>query len=106
MPDLVIPTLTDSETLHYRQRTRLDDQDWFLTFLWNERCAVWTLTIDALDGSRVLTGQRIVVGLPLLGRAIGGPSGNLVALSETSDLSPPGLTELGARVRLWFLNDG
>lgn len=98
-----IPTLTDG-TPCYRQRTRLDGQDWVLDFVWNGRRGAWGLGILDLAGVQVLTGQAVVCGLPLLGRAVGGPPGQLWAVSSDGTLEAPGLTELGGRVSLWYVS--
>lgn len=98
-----IPTLTDG-TPCYRQRTRLDEQDWILDFVWNGRRGTWQLGILDLAGAQVLTGQAIVCGLPLLRRAVGGPPGQLWAVSADGTLEGPGLTELGGRVTLLYIS--
>lgn len=97
-----IDTLTDGTTA-YDQRTELDGEEWLLTFRWNGRLDRWFLSIDALDGTPVLTGAGIGLRLPLNRRAVGGPPGVFFALSETAQDDPPGLLELGARVKLYYL---
>jgi hypothetical protein len=102
MSELVLPTLTDG-TQRYDFRVRLDEVDYLFDFLWNKRRACWVFSITGLDGARILTGQTVVVGLPLLRRAIGGPPGQLIAFSSPIDnYDLPGLTELGGRVRISY----
>lgn len=103
---LTIPTLTDGATTVYDQRVRLDGTDYLFDFRWNQRRAVWVFSITGLDGARILTGQTIVCGVPLLGRAVGGPPGRLLALAVSpTDFEAPGLTELGGRVSLIYLTE-
>lgn len=100
---LQVPTLTDGSPA-YRQRTRLDGQEWTLDFVFNAREGRWALSIIDLDGNSVVTGQPIVCGLNLLTRAIAGPPGLLIAIAEDEGLEAPGLTELGGRVTLWYVD--
>lgn len=96
-----IPTLTDGTTA-YRQRVRLDGEDWIFDLLWNGRTESWSLAILSVDGAEVLRGQGVVCNLPLLQRAIEGPPGQLWAASSDGGVEGPGLTELGGRVSLWY----
>jgi hypothetical protein len=96
-----IPTLTDG-TPAYRQRTRLEGEDWLLDFVFNSREGIWFLSILDLEGTTVLRGQPIMCGLPLLQRCVGGPPGVMWAVSADGTQEPAGLTELGGRVRLWY----
>jgi hypothetical protein len=43
------------------------------------------------------------VGIPLNRRAVGGPPGLLIAISETDEIASPTLQELGERVKLCYL---
>lgn len=104
-----IPTQLDG-TVAYRQRTRLGEgseaQDWVMDFLWNARTETWFMSILDLESTPVLTGQAVVCGLNLLARAVGGPGGQIFALSSDGGLEPPGLRELGDRVLLFYSDDG
>lgn len=97
-----INTLTDGLTA-YDQRTELDGVEYLFTFRWNARRERWTFSIDGLDGTPILTGQTISLWVPLNRRAVGGPPGVLMAIPEDDSTDPPGLLELGARVRLYYL---
>ena len=61
------------------------------------------MSIQALDGTFVLTGQTIHLRIPLNRRAVGGPPGLLIALPETGVVDPPGLHDLGAGVKLYYV---
>jgi hypothetical protein len=99
---LVLPTLTTGEDA-YDQRTQLDGVEYLFSFRYNLRRELWTFSIDALDGRPILTGQTVHVGIPLNRRAVRGPPGLFLAISETDDLASPTLHELGARVKLVYL---
>lgn len=99
---LVLPTLTDG-TEAYDQRTQLEGVEYLFSFRYNLRRELWTFSIAALDGRAILTGQTVHVGVPLNRRAVRGPPGVFVAVSETNDLVPPMLHELGARVKLCYV---
>lgn len=98
----VIPTLTDG-TEAYDQRTQLDGVEYLLQFRYNLRRELWTFSIVGLDGTPILMGQTVHVGIILNRRAVGGPPGVLVAISETDDISSPGFEELGLRIKLCYL---
>ncbi len=99
---LVIPTLTDG-TEAYDQRTQLEGVEYLFQFRYNFRRELWTFSILALDGTDILTGQTVHVGIPLNRRAVGGPPGLFLAISETDDLESPTFHELGLRVKLCYL---
>lgn len=102
MAILEIPTLTDG-TQSYLQRTELDGDDYLMSFLYNLRRNRWTMSLQSLDGTYVLTGQTIHLNIPLNRRAVGGPPGVLIALPEAGVTEPPGLHDLGAGVKLYYL---
>jgi hypothetical protein len=98
----IIPTLRDGAEA-YDQRTQLEGIEYLLAFRYNLRRELWTFSIQALDGRSILTGQTVHVGIPLNRRAVQGPPGVFIAVPETDDLTPPGLHELGERVKLCYL---
>jgi hypothetical protein len=100
---LVIPTLTDG-TEAYDQRTQLEGVEYLFQFRYNFRRELWTFSLQALDGTDILTGQTVHVGIPLNRRAVGGPPGLFIAVSETDDIESPTFDELGARVKLVYLS--
>ncbi len=103
MATLVLDTLTDG-TEAYDQRTELDGIEWIFTFKWNGRRQRWSFSINALDGTAVLTGQTVSLNIPLNRRQVAGPPGILCAVSEVADdFEPPGLTDLGARIKLLYI---
>lgn len=99
---LIIPTLTDG-TEAYDQRTQLEGVEYLFAMRYNLRRELWTFSIQALDGTPILTGQTVHVGIILNRRAVGGPPGIFMAISETDNIDSPQLQELGARVKLCYL---
>lgn len=101
---LVIPTLSGGEAVEaYDQRTQLEGVEYLLSFRYNLRRELWTFSIQALDGTPILTGQTVHVGVTLNRRAVRGPPGVLLAISETDDIASPMFHELGERVKLCYL---
>lgn len=98
---ILIDTLTDGTTA-YDQRVELDGEEWLISFRWNSRIDRWFFSIDGLDGVPRLTGAAVSLNVPLSRRAVNGPLGEFIALSESGD-DPPGLLDLGARVKLYYL---
>lgn len=99
---LFIDTLTDG-TVAYDQRVELDGAEYLMSLQWNSRRDKWALSLNALDGTDILTGQNVCLRIPLTRRAVGGPPGALVAVpSQAEDTEPPGLFDLGTRVRLVY----
>jgi len=99
---LIIPTVRDG-TEAYDQRTQLEGIEYLFAFRYNLRRELWTFSIQALDGRAILTGQTVHVGIPLNRRAVQGPPGVLIAVSETDDVTSPTIHELGERVKLCYL---
>lgn len=100
----IIPTLSGADAVEaYDQRTSLEGVEYLWAFRYNLRRELWSFSITALDGTPILTGQSVYVGLVLNRRAVGGPPGILMAISETDDIDPPGFAELGERVKLVYL---
>ena len=101
---LIIPTLFAENSVEaYDQRTQLEGVEYLFAFRYNLRRELWSFSIQALDGTPILTGQSVQVGIILNRRAVGGPPGMFMAISETDDIDPPLFHELGARVKLCYL---
>lgn len=102
MAFLEIPSLTDG-TQSYTQRSEFDGEDYLVSFLYSLRRDRWVMSLQALDGTYVLTGQTVHLYVPLNRRAVGGPPGVLIALPEVGVVDPPGLHDLGAGVKLYYI---
>lgn len=99
---ILIDTLTDG-TLAYEQRTELDGTDYVLAFQWDSRRERWLMSIRSIDTEDLLTGQVVSPYIPLNRRAVGGPPGEFRAIPTDGTYEPVGLTDLGARVQLWYV---
>jgi len=103
---LILPTLSGADAVEaYDQRSQLEGVEYLFQFRYNLRRELWSFSLVALDGTPILTGQTVHVGIPLNRRAVGGPPGLLLAISETDDLASPTLYELGGRVKLCYLTE-
>lgn len=102
MATLEIPTRTDVP--HYSIEVELEQRSYLLEFLWNDRAQAWFMDIADVNGTRLLSGRRIVVDLPLLARyrdpAL--PAGELCAVDTTGLGLDPELADLGTRVKLLY----
>lgn len=92
---------TDPTALFWSQTTTLEGVPYLLTFRYNSRESVYYLQIQSADASVTYAqGIKIVPNYFLL-RGIGPlPPGELIAMSTSSDLSPPQLGELGNGLRV------
>lgn len=96
------------------QRTALDGVDYALRFTHNSRSDSWSLDVDAIGGSGrdtvpIVTGMRLFIGNDLLRYATRSgltPRGLLFALSNDGSRRAPTASELGTRVRLYYLSEG
>lgn len=100
-----IDTLSDGSEYDYYQTTVLDGVATRFRFLYNVRRGVWTVSLYLEEGTVLILGQTVVVGVDLLHRCIqeGRPPGALFAASYTANNETPGLLDLGARVRLFYV---
>lgn len=109
MAILTIPTTSD--TPFFSQVSQLEGVDYVFVFVYNQRENCYYLSLETVAGDEIVKGLKLVCNVPLLLKTIQGnlalPPGQLfVASSETSDDSPPGLNELGARCELiYFTSD-
>lgn len=101
MAVLTIPTTPGVP--FYSQKTRLDGLDYILGFRYSQREDRWYLNISDSEEVPILTGIKLVSNWPLLQAYRYNtrvPPGELMAISLTTDASPPGLNELGETLRV------
>lgn len=98
-------------------KTRLDGRDYVLRLLWNGREGRWYLTVSDVSGAVLVSSVKVVCNTDLLGASAERPyrrwsedlpPGELWAIDQTADGSPPGIDELGEgkRVELTYFPEG
>lgn len=104
MSALVIPTRSDG-TPHYSFSCELDGAMYGFEFRWNERAKSWFASLSDADGAPILSGQRVRAGAALFHLAVSTrkPPGFFAVVDTTGQGRHPGLTDLGARVVLYYL---
>jgi hypothetical protein len=91
----------------YTMKAQLDGAQYNFAFKWNHRTSTWSFNLDQADGTPIVHGLRIMVGVPLLVRYHYNdacPPGEIICNSNTADDSPPGLHDLanGGRCKLVY----
>lgn len=90
---------------HYRFRTTLGGADYGFTLRWNARDDYWYVSLTTAAGEPILSGSRVVLGMPLLRKVVSPlrPPGELVAIDTSSRGLLPGPDDFGARVLLLYV---
>lgn len=102
MSEVVIPLPTTEEPA-ITQTVSLDGQSYVLGFDWNSRTDRWTFSMSSEDGTVIINGAALVLGIDLL-RTVPGtfdyvPAGQLIAGGPDD----PTLETIGA-VRLFYIS--
>lgn len=100
----IIPT--SQEESNYKQITGLDGRDYELELRWNQRAGRWYLKISTAADGVIQGPTKIVADWPLVypGKSLPLPPGALLAVDTTGEGRDPGLTELGGRVVLVYMD--
>lgn len=88
------------------QTLQMDGAFFGLSTRWNSRAQSWYIDLSDADGNVLVGGVRLVTGVPLLNRfgARGNfPAGALVAVDTSGEGLPASYTDLGTRVRLFYI---
>jgi hypothetical protein len=101
---LEIPTTPGDPA--YTQRTTLDGREYFFEFRWNDRDGAWYMHLADDQEQHIRSGIRIVCNWPLLRRITDPrkPPGSIMAIDTEGSDQTPGLHDLGARVKLFYLD--
>ena len=94
-----------TDTPRFQFRTRLDGTDYVLLFDYSGREDRWYVSIKASDETPILSGIKVVCGVPLLRNCVDSrrPAGRLIFLDLTdTEAEAPGFADLGRRVRLYY----
>lgn len=89
----------------WTQRTLLDGREYVLRFVWNTREERWYMTISDQDEVVIAAGIKVVADWPLnrLLTSDAAPPGRLIAVDTSGSGEAPGLTDLGQRVLLAYV---
>ena len=90
---------------NYDMSIVLDGATYVLEFLWNTRESSWYMHVKAQDETPIQCGIKVVPSWPLGARVadVRMPPGRFVAVDTSGKQQPPGLADLGDRVRLVYL---
>ena len=104
MSVFILPCRSDSA--HYGFTTELDGVSYGFEFRWNVRDAAWYMTVLTGEDEIIVTGVKVVVDLPLAVRCKDArmPPGRFLAYDTSGQQLNPGLTDLGERVQLSYLD--
>lgn len=104
MSVFVLPCRTDLP--HYSFACDLDGVGYGFEFRWNARSEAWFMTILTGDDQVILAGVKVVVDFPLAVRSASAlmPPGTFIAVDTSGQHLDPGLTDLGERVQLSYLD--
>jgi hypothetical protein len=104
----LIQVLPSYEDPFYSITIPLDGRDFVFDFRYNQREQVWYFSIDLPDGTRLITGVKVVCNTPLIYKQDERlPPGVLMAISKDADDTPASLLELGPgkRVELTYATE-
>jgi hypothetical protein len=94
---------------NYEQVKELDGTNYTMRFLWNERDNHWYMTLKDSEGTDIVTGIKVVADAPFSVNNVltDFPPGQIwfIDMTGTSPTPDPGLRELGARVRLFYIDE-
>lgn len=102
----IMPTRAD--LARYSFTIDLDDVTYNLSFEWCDRDSGWYFSISDTNGVALLSGRRVVLDYPLISiyRDPRLPAGTFIALDSTGKGIEAGFTDLGQRVKLFYVPVG
>lgn len=83
----------------------LDGTRYWFEFFYNARAAFWTMHVNDAGKTRLISGVRCVVGLPLLRLCTNAqrPLGKLILIDTSGTDTDPGPNDLGERCRMTYI---
>ena len=95
----------DPTVVRQSMRVRLGDRTFIVRTDWRERTGAHYLSLYTADDQPIVLGRRLRIGgFPLAGLVdTRGPDGVLSVVAQSAPSTPPGPTELGARVQIVFV---
>lgn len=105
MIELSIPLSEGAPLPFFDVQYVLDAVTYTLQFRWNARLEAWFFDVlDEAAATYLVAGVRVVVGWPLTAyRDLIVPPGQFVAIDTTNSDTDPALTDLGIRVKLYYI---
>jgi hypothetical protein len=99
----VVPTRTDLG--RYLFSVELTSVVYLIRLVWNRRDQRWYLDLLSAEGEPIRHGLKVVTNFPLLRQLIqqDRPEGWLLAINALDD-NDPGLEDLGAQVKLTYVD--
>ena len=91
---------------HQRLFVELEGVTYGLALRWNETAGAWFANLLDRDGTVLLAGKRVALGIPLTLRAAYDrrlPPGGLLAIDTTGKGLEATLDDLGSRVKLLYV---
>jgi hypothetical protein len=91
----------------YEQTVALDGVDYLFRFMWSERERRWYMDMETADGTALATGVKVVADHDLLAHLTSDlrPPGILTCVDHSGEQRDPDLRDLGARVRIWYIDE-
>lgn len=104
---LQLPVILDTDGVvlpAFETLTTLDGALYTLGWRWNARAGAWLFDLSDAEGTPIVSGVAVRVGVPFLFGV--GPGGAFLALDSTGAGVDPGLTDLGDRVGVYYASAG
>lgn len=104
---VVIPLF--AEVPLYTERVALDGVEYIFRFDWNNREQRWYMGIKDTDEAPLVSGVKLVSETPLTFTqkyVAGLPQGEFLLLDFETGGVPPGFSDIGQRVELWYYSEG
>lgn len=90
---------------HQTAQVQLGDTFYVVAWRWNTRDSAWFFSLSDVDGVAIVSGVRVVLNTDLL-RGVSDtrkPDGVMAVVDPGGRATEPGLTDLGARVKVVFI---
>lgn len=90
---------------HQTAQVQLGETFYVVTWRWNTRDGCWTFSLSDVDGLAIVSGVRVVLNVDLL-RGVSDarrPDGAIAVVDPAGRATEPGITDLGARVKVVFI---
>ena len=95
----------ERDTPQHSQRVQLEGSEYVFTFTYNFRGETWYVSIDTIDGERVVSDKRIGCRVDILKGVSSSkaPPGVLSCFNLDSSDERPKLNDLGVSHVLWYI---